>query len=177
MIRFFVCCAMGAARLAELALSKRNMRRSGAAPPNRRDPEYVLIVALHTATIVGTFVFGRGTPRWAWVALLAAVQPLRAWVIRTLGQRWNTHGIVPPGLDVETRGPYRFIRHPSYAVICVELLALPLAFRVGWLGALASVANAALLRSRISREEAALMQIPEYRVHFEERARFIPGVF
>ncbi|MGK2964510.1 MAG: isoprenylcysteine carboxylmethyltransferase family protein [Tepidiformaceae bacterium] len=177
MIRFLVCCAMGAARLAELALSKRNMRRSGAAPPASRDPEYVLIVAVHTTTIAGTFVFGRGSPRWGWVALLAAVQPLRAWVIATLGDRWNTHGIVPASLKVETRGPYRYIRHPNYAVICVELLALPFAFRAGWLGVFASVANAALLRSRISREEAALMQIPEYRAHFEERARFIPGVF
>ncbi|MEX2373188.1 MAG: isoprenylcysteine carboxylmethyltransferase family protein [Dehalococcoidia bacterium] len=177
-IRTAACVTMALARLAELRLSRRNLRHRGKPVEGRRTrATYPLIVLLHTVVIAGTLLRGSVRPRLPWLLALLAVQPLRAWVLILLGDRWNTRAAVPPAMTVETGGPYRFVRHPNYAVVIVELLALPMAFRLPWLAAGATIANAALLAVRIPEEEAALMDLPGYRAHFEARARFLPGIF
>ena len=178
LIRGLVCGAMGAARLAELGLSRRNMRVSGRStegPLSRRT--YPLIVAVHTVAIVGTFLAGRRRPSWPWLALLLAVQPLRAWVLATLGHRWNARAAVPAEMEVASTGPYAYVRHPNYAVVVVELAALPMAFGLRRLALFVSATNALLLAARLREEEAALDELPGYRAHFAGRKRFVPGVF
>jgi len=168
---------MGAARLAELAWSRRNIDTSGPATEGEWSRNtYPLIVALHTSVIAGTFLFGRGRPRWPWLTLLLAVQPVRIWVLATLGRRWNTRAAVPDDVEIETGGPYALIRHPNYAVVAVELFALPLVFGLRWLGLAGTLANAILLAPRIREEEESLMRDPEYRRIMRRRKRFIPGV-
>ncbi len=169
---------MGAARLAELAWSRRNTDTSGPTTEGEWSrTTYPLIIVLHTAVIGGTFLFGRGRPRWPWLATLLAVQPVRIWVLATLGRRWNTRAAVPDEVEIETGGPYAFVRHPNYAVVAVELLALPLTFGVRWLAVAGTVANVVLLAPRIREEEEALMRDPDYRRIVGRRKRFIPGVF
>lgn len=178
LIRFAVCAAMGAARLGELAFSRRNIAEAGPTTEgewSRRT--YPLMVLLHTVVIVGTFLAGRDRPSRFWLTVLLAVQPLRAWVIFTLGRRWNTRAAVPEQMDLVTSGPYRFIRHPNYTVVSVELLALPLAFGLPLLAAFASIANAALLALRIPEEETLLQRIPGYEPHFRDLPRFVPRLF
>ena len=51
---------------------------------------------------------------------------LRFWVIATLGVHWNVRVVRSMPLGVVTAGPYRFVRHPNYVAVFVELLALPL---------------------------------------------------
>lgn len=175
--RLVVCAAMAGTRLGELAWSRRNIRQAGLVAEgewSRRT--YPAIVAVHTAAIAGTFLFGRRTS-WPWLALLVAVQPLRAWTLATLGRRWNTRGAVPDGLAVETGGPYRAIRHPNYAVVIVELAALPMAFGLRWLAVTAALVNAVLLGIRIRDEEEALRSAPGWEEHFARRKRFVPKVF
>ena len=175
--RLIVCAGMGAARLLELALSKRNIERNaGARETKRNQCVYPLIVVLHTATIAGTFVFGHKGSK-PWLFILLAVQPVRVWVLVTLGRRWNARGAVAPETEVETGGPYAYTRHPNYGVVLTELLALPMAFRATKLALAATVANAALLTIRIREEEALLMRLPGYEEHFGRKKRFIPGVF
>ncbi len=168
---------MAAARLAELAWSRHNLRSAGTAgegPWSRRT--YPGIVAVHALTLLITAVAGSRRPSWPWLMLLLAVQPLRAWVLLSLGNRWNARGAVPEDLEVVVSGPYRFIRHPNYAVVAVELLAPPMAFRLPRLALGASLANAALLAVRIPEEESALASRPGYAA-LASRRRFIPGVF
>jgi methyltransferase len=57
-------------------------------------------------------------------------------------------------------GPYRFIPHPNYLAVALELFALPLVFEA-WITALAaSVLNAILLLGvRIPTEERALREL------------------
>lgn len=177
LIRLLACAGMGAARLAELAYSRHNVRSRGRATEGtwtRRT--FPLIVAVHAAVILGTALRGRHEPRRGWLAALVAVQPLRAWVLLTLGSRWNARAAVPEEMTVETSGPYAFVRHPNYTVVAVELLSLPMAFGLPRLALAASLANAALLACRIPEEEAALMRLPGYREHFGVRARFLPGI-
>ncbi len=137
---------------------------------------YPAMVALHCVVIGGTAVRG-GAPRWWWLAVLAPLQPIRAWVLFTLGPRWNVRAAVSPALDVETRGPYAYVQHPNYAVVFIELLALPLAFGLRRLAFGAAVAHAAILAVRIRDEEALLAQTPGYNEHFRTKKRFIPGLF
>lgn len=101
-LRFAVCMAMGAARLIELACSHRNISGAG----ENREGEgsrktYPLMVALHTTVIVVTALAG-GHVRWRWLLILLAVQPLRVWVIATLGRNWNTRGAVSDTIEVRT---------------------------------------------------------------------------
>ena len=178
MIRIALCALMAAARLGELAYSKRNVRRYGGGVEGRwTRGTYPLVVLVHTVVLAGTGLRGRRRPGVPWLAALLAVQPLRAWVLVTLGDRWNARATVPASMTVATRGPYHWVRHPNYTVVVVELLALPMAFGLGALAMTAGVVNAVLLAGRIREEEAALMRLPGYREHFESKARFIPGVF
>lgn len=175
--RAAVCGGMAAMRLAELAFSRRNIDANGAADESAASRRtYPGIVAVHTLAIAGTALYGRRA-RVLPLVLLLALQPLRLWVLLTLGRRWNARGAVPHDLRVETRGPYAYVRHPNYAIVIGELALLPLAFGQPRLAALVSLANGALLAVRIREEERALMAAPGWREHFGRRRRFVPGMF
>jgi methyltransferase len=88
--------------------------------------------------------------------LLVAATLLRYWAIATLGERWTTRVICLRGAPPETGGPYRWMRHPNYSAVVVEMAALPL-LHGAWLTAVFfSGANLLLLRRRIAVEEEAL---------------------
>lgn len=175
--RLLACGYMGAARLAELAYSQRNLEHAGTVREGSASRQvYPLIVALHAVVIVLTALRG-GKPRRGWLVLLLAVQPVRAWVLLTLRERWNARGAVPGALEVETGGPYAYVRHPNYAVVIAELFLLPMAFRMRRLAFWATVANAGLLAVRIRDEEALLREAPAWSEHFETKKRFVPRVF
>ena len=177
LIRVAVCGLMAVARLIELCHSRRNIRSRGPSNEsglNRRI--FPAIVAVHAMVIGGTLLFGRGQPKRFWLLLLLAAQPLRWWVLRTLGDRWNARGAVPESMPIATDGPYALVRHPNYSVVAVELAALPLAFGLDGLAIVASLANGALLAVRIREEEALLFELPGYREHFGAKPRFVPFV-
>ena len=111
---------------------------------------------------------------WGFVALALALvaQALRYWAITTLGPRWNTRVIVLPEAEPVTGGPYRFIRHPNYVAVVLELAVLPLVHGA-WLTALVfTVGNALLLRVRIRVEEEALGA--HYAKSFSNTPRMLP---
>ena len=175
--RLLVCAYMAAARLAELALSRRNLAEGGSATETRLSrATYPAIIGVHTLAIAGTLLLGQRRSKPG-LLLLLGVQPVRAWVLLTLRRRWNARGAVADGLQVETGGPYAFVRHPNYAVVIVELLALPLGFRAWRLALFVTALNGALLAIRIREEESALMELPGYRRHFAEKKRFVPRLF
>lgn len=176
--------AIGLERLGELALSRRNAARTlrrGGMEFGRR--HYPWMVGVHVAFLVACplEVFALGRP---WVPALAAAMAvvlvaalaLRYWAIATLGERWSTRVVVVPGEPAITAGPYRFVRHPNYLAVILELVALPM-LHTAWLTALlASAANAVLLRTRIVVEEAALRQASDYAARLAGRPRFVPGL-
>jgi methyltransferase len=171
---------LGVERLVELGLSKRHARwafeRGGV---ETGQGHYRVMVVFHTLFLAACVAEGllRSFPGTVgWVALGAALgaQALRYWAITTLGPRWNSRIIVVPGLPPVTGGPYRFLRHPNYVAVVLELAAVPL-IHGAWLTALVfSLGNALLLRVRIRAEEAALGQ--SWEKAFEDRPRFIPEV-
>lgn len=106
------------------------------------------------------------------LCLAALAQALRWWAIVTLGERWNVRILVLPDAPPVTAGPYRFLRHPNYLAVIVELAAVPL-IHGAWLTALVfSLANVALLTVRIRAEERAL-GVP-WQTAFADRPRLVP---
>ena len=153
-------------RLLELALSRRHerlLRARGAIERGRG--HYPLMVALHALWLLSSLTEGilRGPELpvlWPIpLMLFLLVQPLRYWAILSLGENWNTRILVVPGAQLVKRGPYRYLRHPNYVVVAVEIATFPLIFGA-WITALVfSVLNAALLYVRIREENRALAEL------------------
>jgi methyltransferase len=151
-------------RLLELRLAKRNEAWARSQGAIEHAPEhYPWMVALHTAWILATFFesSARGSqlgPFWfVWLGVFALAQFGRYWAISSLGPYWNTRILIVPGAKLVRRGPYRFIPHPNYLVVALELLTGPLIFGA-WISAILFTAlNAILLLGvRIPAEERAL---------------------
>jgi methyltransferase len=108
------------------------------------------------------------------LALALVAQGLRYWAIGALGRRWNVRVIVLPGAPPVTSGPYRFVRHPNYVAVAIELAVVPL-IHGAWLTAvLFSLANVALMVVRIRCEEETLATHSDYAATLGRRARFVP---
>jgi len=176
-LRVLIVGYMAAARLIELAFSRRNIETTPAVELETSRRLYPAMVALHATVLVGTLLLGARRSRQPWLAALLLVQPLRYWVLTRLGRRWNTRGAVPSSMEVETGGPYAYVRHPNYTVVAVELASLPLAFGLPGLAVAASAVNAGLMVVRVRDEEALLFELPGYAEHFEKKRRFLPGIF
>ncbi len=154
-----------AQRAAELALSARHARRvraRGAREHGRGHfPLLVLVHVLFPSSLAAEVLWlgARPGPLWPlWAALWLGAQALRYAAIRALGERWNVRIWVVPGAPLVKRGPYRFLRHPNYVAVGVELLAAPLLFGA-WRTALAiSTLNGLALGVRIRAEERALRE-------------------
>lgn len=145
-------------RLAELLLSARNekrLRAAGAYEVGRG--HYPVMVVLHAAWLGGLWVLAPGRAvAWGLVAIYVLLQLARYWTIASLKERWTTRVLVLPGAPLVASGPYRFVRHPNYVVVALEIALLPLAFGLIIYAVLFSAANAALLAWRIHVEDQAL---------------------
>jgi methyltransferase len=110
-------------------------------------------------------------------AIFLAANVVRWWVIHTLGEHWNVQVVDSTRLGVIVSGPFRFVRHPNYAAVFAEMLALPL-IHTAWITALVgSRAHIAVLAQRLSTEERVLFANPDYRSAMAGKPRFLPGVF
>jgi methyltransferase len=170
-------------RLVELRISNRNAQ--AAFDQGGREygqGHFGVMKALHTLFLVACAaeVVLLDRPFHLWLAIPAtlgvvATMALRYWAISTLGQRWNTRVIVVPGLGAVNEGPYRWLRHPNYVAVVLELAFLPL-IHGAWLTALVfGVANLVLLRTRIQVEERALAEHCDYDQRLGDRRRFVPS--
>lgn len=145
-------------RLGELVLARRNTARLLARGGVEVAPgHYPLIVLMHGAWLAGLWWLAWDAPvNLAWLAVFAALQLLRVWVLATLGPRWTTRIIIVPSAPLVHEGPYRFLNHPNYCVVVGEIMVLPLVFGLAWYGVVFTVLNAAILTVRIRAENRAL---------------------
>ncbi|MEU5375378.1 MULTISPECIES: isoprenylcysteine carboxyl methyltransferase family protein [unclassified Streptomyces] len=158
--------AVAGERVAELVIARRNQRWStarGAIVAGQG--HYPAMVALHTGLLIAcpaeSWLLDRPfVPALAWpmLAVLVCAQALRWWCIHALGPRWNTRVMVVPGLPLVTSGPYRWrwLRHPNYAAVVAEGVALPLVHTAWVTAAIFTSLDAALLTVRVRCENRAL---------------------
>ena len=90
------------------------------------------------------------------LGVFAILQILRIWIVVTLGRFWTTRIVTVANAPLVRRGPYRWMRHPNYAVVVAEIAVLPLAFGLWEVALVFSIFNDLLLFHRIRVEEAAL---------------------
>lgn len=145
-------------RLSELVIARRNTARLMAAGAREYGAShYPVMVLMHTAWLAALWFSVGGRPvSWPLLLVFAILQGMRVWVLATLGPRWTTRIIVLPGANLVARGPFRFLRHPNYAVVTAEIAVLPLTFGLVGIAALFTVLNAAMLYVRIGTENRAL---------------------
>jgi methyltransferase len=146
------------ARGIELIHAARNTRRllaDGGIESGRG--HYPFIVVLHAAWLIALLltVPAEAPPRWPWLFLFLLLQLARVWVLGSLGRYWTTRVVTLPGAPLVSRGPYRFLRHPNYLIVELEIISLPLGFGANWIALVFGLANAAVLAWRIRVEDTA----------------------
>jgi methyltransferase len=147
-------------RLFELVLARRNTRAllaEGAFEIGRG--HYPLVVGLHVlwlATLWALLLSGLAVFQWLPAIAYVAVQGLRLWTLRALGRYWTTRIIVVPDAPLVRAGPYRFLNHPNYVVVVLEIALLPLALGSWPLALGFSIVHAGALLWRIRVEEKGL---------------------
>jgi methyltransferase len=141
-------------------------------------------VFVHTAVLIGAalevvLLHRPFIPILAAVMLLLflAANAVRLWVVRTMGKHWNVQVMNSMSLGVVTDGPFRFVRHPNYAAVFVEMVSLPL-IHTAWITAvLGCIGCLATISQRIALEESVLFANPAYRTAMAGKPRFLPGLF
>ncbi|MEM6456697.1 MAG: isoprenylcysteine carboxylmethyltransferase family protein [Acidobacteriota bacterium] len=162
--------AVALERVVELALTRRNAARL--ARRGGREvavAHYRWMVLLHATFFVAAplEVALLDRPLHAPLAatmlfVLGVTMTLRYWAIASLGDRWTTTVWIVPGEPPVTRGPYRWLRHPNYLAVILELPALALVHSAWWTALVYGVGNLLVLRARIPAEEAALRAHADY---------------
>ncbi|HLW81796.1 MAG TPA: isoprenylcysteine carboxylmethyltransferase family protein [Candidatus Acidoferrales bacterium] len=176
--------AVGVLRLVEVWVSRRHQRRLVARGASHVPSQHFGLMAfVHVAVLAGAaaevvllrrpFYVALAAPMFA---LFLAANLVRLWVIRTLGEHWSVQVMDSTPLGVVTNGPFRYIRHPNYAAVFVEMTALPL-IHTAWITAIAgTLAHIWALRKRLEAEEPVLLADPDYRAAMAGKPRFLPRI-
>lgn len=168
-------------RLAELWIARKNeiwMKKQGAQEFGQN--HYKFMVFIHISFFVCLLLevmhFHRTLiPHW-WVlfSLFLVTQIGRIWVIMSLGRFWNTKIIVLPNANIITKGPYKYINHPNYLIVTLELIIIPLMFQAYYTLGCFFLLNQLILAIRIPFEERVLEEQTDYNQMFQQHRRFIP---
>ncbi len=172
----------GVQRLFELWTSKTHLARRGGKGTSA-DPagNWALLVLAQGGWLAGTTIelLLRGRPAraplfWTGLALFALGDLLRQWCMRALGPEWNARAVVSDELQIVTRGPYRWMRHPNYLGVMLELVGLCVAAGAWITLSLAGTAQVLMLARRMQREDELLFALPGYREAMEGKGGFLP---
>lgn len=171
---------IGLQRIFELFIAKKNekwMKNQGAVEFGREHYRYMM--AIHILFFIALFsekIFLNRelSPFWPFLLFLFFLaQIIRIWAITSLGKFWNTKIIILPSAVIR-KGPYRFIKHPNYLIVSVELAVVPLLFEAYLSATLFTILNIIILSIRIPEEERALKKLTQYEGTFESCNRFLP---
>ncbi|MDG5785921.1 isoprenylcysteine carboxylmethyltransferase family protein [Evansella sp. AB-P1] len=156
-------------RIIELVIAKRNERwLKNQGGKEFGEDHYRWIVLLHISFLLffSVEVWLKGGELFTyWLFILGIfiiVQLGRVWVISSLGRYWNTKILIVPGTELVERGPYKWIKHPNYWIVAIEIFILPLMFQAYITMVVFTILNAfVLLFIRIPQEERALNLLME----------------
>jgi len=142
------------------AVNERHQRNRGGIEPS--GDVYRIMRWAYPAAFLGMIAEGalRSLPPPPWIVagmgLFALSKALKWWAIRSLGSSWTFRVIVVPGSQRVASGPYRYLRHPNYAAVLGELIAVSVMTRAIVAGPIALAGFGALMLARIRTEDAAL---------------------
>ncbi|AIF43608.1 isoprenylcysteine carboxyl methyltransferase family protein [Virgibacillus sp. SK37] len=152
-------------RLMELKIAKKNelwMKERGGVERGRGHYKWFVIVhGLFFISIVIEFSYrGFPTEQFTFVlfTLFVFTQLIRIWCIRSLGKFWNTKIIISPGFSLVRKGPYKYVKHPNYIIVGIELFIIPLLFGAYVTSVVFPILHVLLLFVRIPVENRALVE-------------------
>jgi protein-S-isoprenylcysteine O-methyltransferase Ste14 len=130
---------------------------------------------VHPHTMLG------GAPwlKTAGLVLLILGLAIRWTAILTLGTTFSTNVAIHAAQTLRTKGPYRWVRHPSYTGMLVIFAAIGL-YQRNWISlAVVLILPTAALLYRIHVEEMALTEAFGDQYHEYSRAtkRLLPGIY
>ena len=140
--------------MSELFIAKRNEKwllQYGAIEYGKS--HYPFMIAMHTLFIISIIAeyFLRGTTPISLVFLVLYVLVLsfKFWALSSLGRYWNTKIYRIPGIYPVKKGPYKFLRHPNYMEVVLEIAIIPLIFHLYYTAVVFTLLNAVMLTVRI----------------------------
>ncbi|WP_424102085.1 isoprenylcysteine carboxyl methyltransferase family protein [Moorena producens] len=168
-------------RLLEVRLSDRNrteiLQRGGKEHGNNLlGAVRILQVSWYIAMITEVWYLERPfMPVLAAFALTATIagQVLRYLSMQALEWRWTLPIMTVPGMPVVKSGLYRYLRHPNWLGVILEIAFLPLIHSAYLTAIVFSLANAILMSKRIQTEEKALSENTNYASIFANKPRFL----
>ena len=135
--------------------------------------------ALIYVATAGEFFLVRRDIRWpvtaVAVGLVVVSLVVRSVAIRTLGKFWSLHLEIRAGHQLVTGGIYRYLRHPAYAAIMLEVTAIPLVANAWYTLAFALLVYVPVLLLRWRQEEREM--IGKFGQQYVEYARRVPAFF
>lgn len=168
-------------RAIELAIAKsheKKQKERGGFEVGKRHYRWMVIfhVLFFISLVLEVIAFNRYPAFWWWIpfSLFFLAQWIRIWSMTSLGDYWNTKIIIVPGSQVIVKGPYKYMRHPNYAIVITEIMMGPLIFQAYYTAAIFTIMNIILLAIRIPIEEDALSKATNYDTCFQLKERFIP---
>ena len=133
----------------------------------------IAMISVQRVSFGNARIFGVG------LILMAAGQLLRWWSIATLGRMFTVTVSIREDHRLIEQGPYRFVRHPSYAAILLVHLGAGLCFGNALTLAILVLPVAAALLYRMHVEEAVLVHElgPSYVDYMRRKRRLIPLLY
>ncbi|MEB0263671.1 MULTISPECIES: isoprenylcysteine carboxylmethyltransferase family protein [unclassified Mucilaginibacter] len=148
-------------RLAELYVSSKNEKwllKNGAAEYGKE--HYPFMVTMHTLfiiSVIAEYMWRDNTVvSYPLIVLFFVLIVIKIIVISTLGHYWNTKIYKVPGTRPVATGIYKYIKHPNYIIVILEIAIIPLAFGLYYTAIAFTLLNAAMLYVRIKKENEVL---------------------
>ena len=182
---FYVAFIIGIAssRLYEVYLSKHYLRLAQKEEDAHEIPEgvYSWMVLFHAswllACVVEVIILNRPFfPFWGTLMLMGwgLAFTARIFMLKTMKDSWNVRIIHRSQQKVISTGFYRYIRHPNYLIVIIEIFCVPLIHNAYLTAGIGSCLNGLLIWKRLQQEETYLASLPEYNQKLGHLPRFIP---
>ncbi len=122
---------------------------------------FKLVGLFVVAAGIGEYVFWSKPIVW-WIVLLGVLVSassfyLRNQAIKALGKFWSLHVEIRDNHQFVKSGPFRFVRHPAYTSMVMEIVAVGLVLQAPVSAAVALILFVPVLYKRITIEERELI--------------------
>lgn len=151
-------------RIGELVVSRRNAKwllQNGAIEYGKR--HYPFIVALHILFIISLIIEYAARQSVSFSLFLLIFYFLliafKIWVVLSLGKFWNTRIYHISDMQLVSKGPYKYFKHPNYLVVIAEIAVIPMIFHLYFTAIIFTLLNALMLFVRIKEENKAINKI------------------
>lgn len=163
--------------------SRRTQQMPGTLQRDRGSYWVILLIVWGSMTVsflaralnLGIF---RNILQYLGLVLVAFGIAFREWAVVSLGRFFTVAVTIASGQKLVTRGPYRWLRHPSYSGSIISLVGFPLSLGTWAGGLLVLILSLGGYLYRVRIEETALLEVfgEEYRDYMQHTWQIFPGL-